>query len=286
MSIPVPATACGFAHTHFAPLHIDPPRLISLDSVRGAGVLMLVYQYGTRLRFFEAVDRARELLDTDRLCLDDTNDKDLADRLYCYPDPRHRAGSFERALLAARVLGIPDDRVPDDQRDDLIQPMLARLLDAANVACDPPRKPYGPSAGDRQRLKSAARAVQSRLSWSMTGLASLQVRDLQCQLETARALLTELARQHLPVPCRPGAGGDPLWGVLSVLVGDRLRADGIDLYEATEQAAAWRTAFDWLGGYAVDRTATPSCTDALCEAAALLRPGDRVTTCAGSGRSG
>lgn len=284
MSIPGPATACGFAHIDFTPLVLAPPRLISPESVRGAGVLMLIYQYGTRLRFFEAVDRARELLDTDRLCLDDKADKDLADRLYCYPDPRHRAGPFERALLAAKVLGIPDDRVPDDQRDDLIQPLLARLLDAASAACDSDSARTGPSPGDLQRIESSASAVLARLSSSMTGMACLQVRDLQCQLDTAYDLLTELA-EHLPVPCRLRAPKPPdVWGSLSVLVGDRLRADGVDLYQATQQATAWREVFDWLG-LCVGRPSTPPRTP-LCKAAALLRPRDPVSAGDEHGRSG
>jgi hypothetical protein len=257
-------TPCGFSQVVFDPPDIALPALISLERVRGAGVLMLAHLYGTRLRFFEAVEQARQLLDTDDLCFDDP---DLLDRLYCYPECRHRVGPDERALLAAKVLGVPHPDVPENLRDPLIQGLLTRLLDAVNDVCDPRHPSSGPTPAQVQRVVSAALAVQTRLSWSMAGLITLQVRDLQEQLATAQGLLTDLA-DYLRVPCRPGGAGADIWGSVSVLVGERLRADGIDVFEFAEQARAWRVIFNALDGPAggVPSVAT------ICEAAALLRP--------------
>jgi hypothetical protein len=248
--------------------NIPAPALVSVERVEAAGVLMLAHLYGTRLRFFDAVDRARQLLDTDALCVDD-RDQDLRRRLYCWPERGDRVGPTDRAQLVARVLGIAHPDVPDDQRDPTIQRLLADVLDAENDVCIP--RPHGvevPPAAD-QYLHSRVLAVRSRLSASMSGLTTMRVRDLQLQLTAAKRILDDVAGL-LPVPCRPGVAARDLWGSLTVLVGDQLRADGIEIVEEAEIAWAWRVIFEWLAGFG--RVAPP---DKVCRAAALVRPTSR-----------
>lgn len=283
-SLPVP---CAVASVEFALPVVDPPMgLISRDRVLGAGSLLLAYRYGDQLRFFEAVGRARELLDTDQLCLNDldrpaayrdspatSRDEALLDRLYCWPELENRVSTATRRRLAAKVFGIPHPDVPDDERDTGIQPMLVRLLDAINEISDLDSVRTAPTPLNLYRLEFAARTVQARLSLSMTGLVTMQVRDLQRQLTASMDILTELA-SRLQLPCRPGATGRDMWDSLEMLVGNQLRADGVDLFEAADMAAAWRVVFQFLANF----TGGASVSAELREAAAVLRPpaSDRI----------
>ncbi|MGQ0773555.1 MAG: hypothetical protein ACT4NY_03905 [Pseudonocardiales bacterium] len=249
-----------------------PRGLISTDRVLGAGSLLLAYRYGDQLRFFDAVDRARELLDTDLLCLEDTGDQALLNRLYCWPELEYRVSAATVRRLVAEVFGIPNPDVAEGERDTAIQAMLVRLLDAINAVCDPGPFRTESTPFTQQRLDYAAFAVQARLSRSMRGLVTMQVRDLQRQLTAATDILIDLA-SRLQLPCRPGLTvGDPVqdpWGSLEVLVGDQLRADGVDLFEAADIADAWRVVFDFLADFT---GGIGACPDELCQAAAVLRP--------------
>jgi hypothetical protein len=210
-----PVDPCAVAHEPLVLPDIALPALISDERVTASGVLLLAHLYGTRLRFFDAVDQARRLLDTDQLCVDD---KDLLNLLYCWPERHFRLDAVQRARLAARVLGIPHPDVPDEDRDNVVQRLLARLLESINSVCDPGPLRTKATPADVRLLESAVAAVQTRLSRSMTTLATLQVRDLQVQLSTAMHVLTELAtRRLLPVPCRPGAASPDIWGSVSFL---------------------------------------------------------------------
>jgi len=262
-----PIDPCAVAATPLALPDIQLPALISAERVTASGVLLLAHIYGTLLRFFDAVYRARQLLDTDQLCLDDQH-RDLLNLLYCWPERHHRLDDVQLARLAAKVLGIPHPDVPDEDRDKVIQRLLAGLLDSINSVCDPGCLRRKAPAADRRLLESAVAAVQTRLSWSMTGLTTMQVRDLQVQLDTATKILTELATL-LPVPCRPGVAGPDIWGSVSYLVGDQLRAADVDLFETADEARAWRVIFNWLDGYT---GGLPSRKKVVCRAAALLRP--------------
>lgn len=252
---------------------IPPPNaLISLDRVLGAGSLLLSYRYGDQLRFFDAVDLARELLDTDRLCLDGPDDQALLNRLYCWPELEYRVSAATRRRLVTKVFGIPNPEVPESERDTAIQPMLVRLLDAINAVCDPGPFRSGPTSADEQRVEFAAFAVQARLSLSMTGLTTMLVRDLQRQLTASTFILTDLATR-LRLPCRPCVTDPDLWGSLEVLVGEQLRASGVDLFEAADMAEAWGEIFEFLAAF----TGGAEVSD-VCQAAAVLRPpaADRV----------
>ncbi|MGH3871436.1 MAG: hypothetical protein ACRDSR_07980 [Pseudonocardiaceae bacterium] len=259
---------CEVADVPFAALpDIPPPNaLISLERVRGAGSLLLSYRYGDQLRFFDAVDAARTLLDTDRLCLDGTGDQALLNRLYCWPELEYRVSATTRRSLVAKVFGIPSPDVGESERDTAIQPMLMRLLDAINAVCDPGPFRSAPTAADEQRVEFAAFAVQARLSLTMTGLTTMLVRDLQRQFTASTDILTDLAAR-LQLPCRPGVTEPDLWGSLDVLVGDQLRADGVDLFEAADIADAWRAVFAFLATF----TGGADVSD-VCQAAAVLRP--------------
>lgn len=279
---------CAVAGVGFNLGIVYPPSpLVSPERVRGAGSLLLSYRYGDQLRFFDAVNRARELLDTDLLCLattsgsgDMTTDLDddaiakrrrLLNRLYCWPEQQDRVSAATRRRLVAKVFGIPHPEVPEGDRNTVIQPMLIRLLDAINAVCDPgpfPRRE--PVPAQLGQLKSAAFAVQDQLSASMTELVTLQVRDLQAQFDAATQILTHLA-PYLQLPCRPGTGNDQdLWRSVQTLVGAQLRASGTELFEAADMADAWRAIFEFLAefnvGFDVEARNLP------CEAAALLRP--------------
>ena len=113
----------------------EPAALISADYVTAAGVLAVVYQYGDRIGFFEAVDRAIHQLDGDQLCIDS---EDLQSQLYCYGERDDRVKAPERARLAAKVLGLRDPDLPAGLRPDPVIPgLLDELLDAINDNCDP-----------------------------------------------------------------------------------------------------------------------------------------------------
>lgn len=269
---PLPTEPCQVAGEDFTLIDVPAPTgLISAARVLGAGSLLLAYRYGDQLRFFDAVDRARELLDTDRLCLDGSGDQTLLNRLYCWPELEYRVSAATRRRLMAKVFGIPNPDVPEGERDTVIQAMLVRLLDAINAVCDSGPFRTTPTPFNEQRLEYAAVAVQARLSLLMTGLVSVQVLDLQLQLTAATEILIALA-SRLQLPCRPGSTvGDTIrdpWGSLEVLVGDQLRADDVDLFEAADIADAWRVVFKFLGGY----PGGSYDSDELCQAAAVLRP--------------
>ena len=258
----------------------DVPRgQISEQNIRVAGVLMQAHQYVTRLHFHDAVRRAFELLDTDELCLDVSNPAQagLVNRLACWPEREERVEGTRLARLQARTFGIPHPDVPEADRDTQIQGLLSQMLDAVSAVCDLGPFRTTPSDFDLVRLETRARAVQARLSSSVTGLTAYRVRELQRQLDSAQGIVTDVA-EHLRIPCRPQAGtatGPGLWEGLIALVGPQLRADGTDIFEAAETAIAWHDVFDWLADY---RTGSPP--PDVCRAAAVLRPGSRRTTTA------
>ncbi len=53
-----------------------------------------------------------------------------------------------------------------------------------------------------------------------------------------------------------------------MLVGDRLRAENVDRFEAADVADTWREVFAFLAGFTGGSTVSP----ALCQAASVLRP--------------
>jgi hypothetical protein len=256
----------------------DPAALISPDYVTAAGVLAVVYQYGDRIGFFAAVDRAIEQLDGDELCLGD--EVPVQTRLYCYHERDDRVPTAERARLAATVLGLRDPRLPAGvQPDPIIPGLLDELLAAIDDNCDPGPFRDEPTSTDLYRLESAARAVHTRLSTSVTGLSALRIRDLQRQFETARSILAELAPFVRPL-CRPGApvpaqgsvaGLGDEWVAVAGLLGAKL-PDGTTLFDAAATASAWRTVFDWLIDSVDPLQPVAELTADVCEAAATLRP--------------
>ncbi|MGH4006623.1 MAG: hypothetical protein ACRDTH_00360, partial [Pseudonocardiaceae bacterium] len=253
--------------------------LISRQRVLGAGSLLQSHRYGDLLRVFDAVDRARELMDRDQLCLDESTDSvrgGLPDRLYCYPERDYRVSAATRRELMAKVFGIRNPDGPESDRDTKIQPMLVNLLDAINAVCDPAPLRNKPTDAHQQRVKFAAYAVQAQLSSSMEGL-TMTVRSLQRQFTTATEILIELA-SRLQLPCRPSSTGrDPatlhdLWGPLEVLVGSRLQADGVNMFEEAYTADAWRVVFEFLAAPDRADVSDELCSPELCQAVAVLRP--------------
>jgi hypothetical protein len=256
----------------------EPAALISADYVTAAGVLAVVYQYGDRIGFFDAVDRAIHALDGDELCIADN--EDLQNRLYCYDERDNRVTAPERARLAATVLGLRDPDLPDGVRPDPVIPgLLNQLLDAINDNCDPGVFRDEPTPTDAFLLESAARAVQVRLSVSVTGLSALRIRDLQRQFGVAQEILRDIAPFVRPL-CRP-AGAVPAqqgltgvadeWVSVAALLGPQL-ADGTDLFDAARTARAWRTVFDWLIDSVEPVDSVVPLPTEVCEAAAILRP--------------
>jgi hypothetical protein len=255
------------------PAPTEPAALISTDHVAAAGVLAVIYQYGNRLGFFPAVERAIQQLDGDELCISGQHE-DLAMRLYCYGERDDRVKAPERARLAARALGLRDPDLPAGvEPDPVIQGLLDKLLDAIGDYCDPGPCRTDPTATDAFRLESAAAAVQVRLSASVTGLSVLKIRDLQRQFGTAQQILRDLAPFVRPL-CRPGTpvyrNADE-WVSVAALNGPRL-PDGTDLFEAARTAQAWRTIFDWLIRSASSASLRTRWTPDICEAAVVLRP--------------
>ena len=229
----------------------DPAR------VRVAGSLMSIYLHGMRLMFFSAVDRARELLDTQDLCLErDAEDtvrgrvesaitgNHLRNALYCWPYRYDRVTPQQRATLVARVLGQPHPDVPDELVDTAIQPLLGNLFDLINSVCDPGPFRDKPTPATVDALRVARESVRYRLSRSVTEMVALQVRDLQEQLEIAVEVLNRVAGR-LALSCRAELGTD-VWTALDRLVGPQLRADKIDVVSVAHAAQAWQAVFDWL----------------------------------------
>jgi hypothetical protein len=150
----------------------------------------------------------------------------------------------ERARLAAKVLGLRDPDLPGGtQPDPVIPGLLNQLLDAINDNCDPGVLREEPTSTDVFRLESTARAVQVRLSASVTGLSALRIRDLQLQFGVAQGILRDLAPFVRPL-CRPAAvvpAQSALTGIadelvsVAALLGPQL-ADGTDLFDAARTA--------------------------------------------------
>ncbi|CRK59230.1 hypothetical protein [Alloactinosynnema sp. L-07] len=218
---------------------LDLPRMplpglavVGRDSVAASGVLMLTHFYVTRLRFFEAVDTARRMLDTDRLWI---SDKDLLNLLYCWPEHYQRISELHRAQLEARILGIPHPDVANESRDQIIQGLLVRVLNAFGQPDGRVRR----RRADEVDLTSAVSAVRSRLAGSVSGLGTMQIRDLRTQLTAATDILAGLANP-LHVRRRSATAKGNVWASLNTLVGQAQRTDGVDMYAAAEQARAWR----------------------------------------------
>jgi hypothetical protein len=297
---------CTVARTPLRPLGLPDPTGIDPKRVEIAGYLMSIYLYGMRLMFFSAVDRARELLDTNDLCLErDAGDKagvvdqvvdkvagkvvgdDVRNALYCWPHHYDRVTSTQRATMVARVLGQPHPDVPDELVDTEIVPLLRTLFDAINSVCDPGpfRKQPTPAAVDAVEL--ARESVRYRLSQSVTEMVALQTRDLSDQLETAVAVLTGLA-SRLASPCRVDLGVD-LWASLDRLVGPQLRAEKIDVVSVAQAAQAWQVIFDWLvmdiPGATLEASITPLCGPVSRLQAPRRTGGLDVGCCCGGGTS-
>jgi hypothetical protein len=264
---------CAVAGTDLIlPVLDEPAALISTEYVTAAGVLAVIYQYGDRIGFFEAVRRAVEQLDGDELCLDCN---DLLNQLYCWDEIDNRIKPRERARLVAKILGLRDPHLSDDvQPDPVISGLFDAMLDAINVNCDPGVFRDEPTSMDAFRLESAVRAVQLRLSWSMTGLSALRVRDLQIQFDRARDILDGLAPFVRPL-CRPAGSSAPAptsrsreWESVGALLGAQL-LDGSDLVTAAATARAWEVVFSWVIA-SVESVA--ELTEEVCDAAAMLRP--------------
>ena len=266
---------CAIAGTQLEIPEIDDPAaLISGEFVTAAAVLAVVYQYGDRIGFFTAVNQAVQQLDNDELCIEDAG---LLNQLYCWDERYNRVKAPERARLVAKVLGLNDPNRPPGVRPDPIVPgLLDTLLDAINTNCDPGYWRNEPTSMDAYRLESAVRAVQVRLSSSMTVLSTLRVRDLQAQFCRALEILRGIAPSVRGL-CRPADSGSAQqavsgqskeWVSVGALVGARL-PDGTDLFDAAATASAWRTVFDWLV-CSLESVWTPP--EQVCAAAALLRP--------------
>jgi hypothetical protein len=240
-----------------------PVDLADPDRIKAAGALMLIHQYATRMGFFAAIERARVLLDEDKLRLDfGDGESDLLNTLYCWPRLNEGLDPRTVAAVKARVLGIAHDDVSESDRNQSIGPLLARLVEALNVAREP-------TAAQLFDLERARRAVRTNLTQHTSAGAMLVVKHLKANFTTAQRLLEQLA-EHLPAPRYLDAGG-ALRSVVS-LVGDDLRAGGVNLAEAYDVAVAWQTLFGWLSTQDDPALAPGEIGDGLWKAAATLRP--------------
>jgi hypothetical protein len=245
----------------------DPAALISTEHLTAAAVLAGIHQYGDRIGFFRAVDEAIRQLDSDEWCIEEPR---LLNALHCWTERDNRITAAQRATLAATVFGIDDADRPGDVRPDPHMPaLLDRLLDALNANCNPGACSQNPGPADSQRLRTAVRAVQIRMSSAMTARSVMRVRELQVQFGKAQKILQDLAR-FVRAPCpQPGpATGTDEWISIRALLGPTL-PDGTDLVEAAETARACQILFAWLAS--PDVTAEGE-LDELCLAAARLRP--------------
>ncbi|MGH3923127.1 MAG: hypothetical protein ACRDTT_09710, partial [Pseudonocardiaceae bacterium] len=224
---------CAIAGTALGVAKIEVPSgLISEKFVTAAGVLAVIYQVVDRIGAFAAIDRAIQLLDSDELRIDQVG---LLNRLSCWEERDNRVKASERAGLVAKILGLRDADLPQGvQPDAVIQGLLDDLLDAINANCDPGVYRDEPTSMDVVRLRLATRAVQVRLSSSVTGYSVLRIQDLQVQYSRALAILRDLA-SFVRRPGRPrdddvAARHTPMqavWISVSALIGTRL-PDGSD----------------------------------------------------------
>jgi hypothetical protein len=256
----------------------DVDELSNDEDVTAAAVLAVVYQYGDRIGFFRAIDRAVQQLDSDQLCVED---HDLLNALSCWAEIDYRVTAPERARLVAKILGLSDPHLPEGiVPDPGIQVLLNDLLDAINANCDPGVFRDEPTSFDRSALHRASQAVRARISSSMTTFSILKIKQLQVQFERAQRILAGLA-PHVRGRCRAPQYTDavaaPEWIAVSALLGDRL-PDGTELVSAATTANAWRVVFERLADDRVVGNVGED--DEICQAAALLRP-TRVS-CSGS----
>jgi hypothetical protein len=265
---------CAIASTEPERVLLPEPSGIDLGRVQLAGSLMSIYLYGMRLMFLPAVDRARELLDTEDLCVEGN---DLRNALYCWPHEYDRVTPLQRATLVARVLGQRHPDVPDEVVDTEIQALLRNMFDLINSVCDPGLCRTDPTPATLDALDLARESVRFRLSRSVTEMVALQVRDLSGQLDTAVAVLTSLAGR-LASPCRRDIGAD-VWASLDRLVGPQLRTDKIDVVSVAHAAQAWQEVFDWLAN-GTDASPVTSVEPSLCRAVSRLQPPRRTDGCA------
>ncbi|GIH06924.1 hypothetical protein Rhe02_49910 [Rhizocola hellebori] len=248
-----------------------PFDLADSGRVEAAGALMLIHQYGTRMGFFAAIDRARDLLDEDKLCLDFVSgQRKLLNALYCWPRLTEQLESSRIAAVKAKVLGIGDAGVPESERNTAIGPQLGRLVALLNRACNPGKCQDEPTTTELFELERAYRAVRFNLTMSTSTGTMLTIKEMKANLSTAVSILDGLA-DHLYLPCHLDATDGAFRSVLA-LVGDDLMAAGVDLTEAAEIAEAWQVIFSWLAYDASAAVAMTSIPDDLCGAAATLRP--------------
>jgi hypothetical protein len=265
------ADPCAVAGTSLAPLLVPDPSVIDSTRVEVAGSLMSTYIYGMRLRFFAAVDRARELFDTQELCVDSDG---LRNTLYCWPDRFDRVSPPQRATLVARVLGQSHPDVPDELVDTQIEGLLRNVFDLINSVCDPGLCRTDPTPATLDALELARESARYRLSQTVTEMVAMQVRDLSGQLDAAATLLARLAPQ-LSSPCRTA----DIWASVDALVGPQLRADKIDVVSVAHAAQAWQAIFNWLAVDIPDVGLLASVRP-LCGAVSRLRPPRQTGGCA------
>ena len=281
---------CAVAGIPLRGLVVPGPGGIDPARVRVAGSLMSTYLYGMRLMFFPAVDRARELLDTQDLCLERDVDDGPTDRvtdrvtgnalrnaLYCWPDRYDRVTPLQRATLVAQVLGQPHPDVPAEQVNAEIEPLLRNMFGLINSVCDPGLCRTDPTPATEDALRLARESVRYQLSRSVTELTAMRVRDLQDQLHTAVVVLTSLA-DRIASPCRTQLGAD-IWAGLDRLVGPQLRADKIDVMSVAHAAEAWQTVFAWLAADIADDDLLKE-TRPLCGAVSRLQAPRQTGGCA------
>ena len=281
---------CAVAGIPLRGLVVPGPGGIDPARVRVAGSLMSTYLYGMRLMFFPAVDRARELLDTQDLCLERDVDDGPTDRvtdrvtgnalrnaLYCWPDRYDRVSPLQRATLVAQVLGQPHPDVPAEQVNAEIEPLLRNMFGLINSVCDPGLCRTDPTPATEDALRLARESVRYQFSRSVTELTAMRVRDLQDQLHTAVVVLTSLA-DRIASPCRTQLGAD-LWAGLDRLVGPQLRAEKIDVMSVAHAAEAWQTVFTWLADDTVDDDLLEE-TKRLCGAVSRLQAPRQTGGCA------
>ena len=261
----------------------DPERLDAAYS------LMVVYLYGTRMAFFEAVNRARAWLDDDRLRLDNTatvckcdtapaeaGDESatdcelvLLDVLYSWARRWVLLDPPTIHQVESSVLGLRHCDVPESEHNRLLGPLWARLIRALNRYADRPHKIAPPE--QLFEVESARRAVRTNLSQHTSAGAIMVIKHLQANYESAVAVLAALAEYlNVNVPSDTNADVKAVIAV-KALVGDDLEAVGTDLMEEHERAVAWNDLLNWVAHDDDQSSKSAAVPEGVLRAAATLR---------------
>lgn len=251
-----------------------PANLVDPDRIKAACKLWLAHLY-EQLGLFLAMERAWTLVEEDELRLGFTGDGSNAlNALYSWPEITRILDRDRLHLVEARTLGLCHPDVPGSECNQLIRPLIARLITALSRFHDGHK-------GDEHRtarlleLSSLLQAVLMNFTENTSDGAGMVARHQWGNVTTAINTLTQLAK-HL---CLPGYlnAGSGAYGAVIALRREGLKRAGKDPYQEIRLLLAWQTFLDWVAADHGPVLTPGEVTNEVREAAAILRPEPRDT---------